>query len=650
MEELNALRAQLQQEVRAREQAENALRESDLRFRAWVMASSDVVYRMNSDWSEMAPLEGRNFIADSDASHTWFDDNIPPTDQPIVRAAIDAAISNKTPFELEHRVRRLDGSVGWTFSRAIPLLDETGEILEWFGTASDVSARRQAQEIAHFQNSLLEGLSESVLDGIMIVSPEGKMIHFNNRFLEIWRFPQALIDSKSDEAALQWAASQTADPAGFLAGVEAAYQSPDRQLREELLMKDGRVFERYGSPVRVGETRFGWVWTFRDVTERRTALENLHRAKIQAEAGSRAKDDFLAALSHELRTPLTPVLMAAQAMENDPALPSEARAQLAMMRRNVELEARLIDDLLDLTRITSGKLQISPSIADLHELLGFTREIVLGDGRDKKVDLVLLLEAARHHSFVDSTRIQQVFWNLIKNALKFSAPGGTVKVTTRNEGRQVLITVEDTGIGIGAEMQPHIFNAFEQGTIAGQHRYGGLGLGLSIARAIVRAHGGEITVESPGVGLGSTFTISLETAASPIGFMRSSPPAATSRNGLRMLVVEDHEETRVVLARLLSRGGNNVTTAGSVGEALTVLGTEIFDVVISDIGLPDGTGYDLMREIRRICPSLPGISVSGYGMDEDVKRSRDAGFYAHLVKPVKLAELRLLIDTCVGER
>jgi len=647
VDETEALRAQLQQEIAARQQAEHALHESELRFRAFVMASSDVVYRMNSDWSEMAPLEGRNFIADSDATRTWFQDNIPPADQLGVRGAIDAAIRAKSIFELEHRVRRADGTIGWTFSRAIPLLDASGEIVEWFGAASDVSARREAQEIALFRKTLLEALSESVVDGILIVSPEGKMIHFNERFLEIWSFPQAVLDSKSDEDALQWAASQTADPAGFLAGVAAAYQAPDQQVREELLMKDGRVYERHGAPARAGETRLGWVWTFRDVTERRMAVENLRSAKEQAEAASSAKDDFLAALSHELRTPLTPVLMAATFLESDVALPLHARAQLAMMRRNVELEARLIDDLLDLTRITRGKLQLAPVLADLHQLLEFTAEIVHGDALEKQVRATFCLEAPRHHAFADPTRLQQVFWNLIKNAIKFTSSGGTVTVSTRNDAHgRIVVSVVDTGRGIAAEALPHIFNAFEQGDVAGQHRYGGLGLGLAIARAIVEAHGGEIRVESPGVGEGATFSVALPTVDAPAIPVRTSVPASAPRRALRLLVVEDHDATRMVLTQLLTRSGDQVTTATTVAEALAAFAAEHFDAVISDVGLPDGSGLDLMRDIQRLRP-VPGIALSGYGMDEDVRRSKDAGFCAHLVKPVNLGELRRLLEQFV---
>lgn len=371
--------------------------------------------------------------------------------------------------------------------------------------------------------------------------------------------------------------------------------------------------------------------------------EALKLSAEEAQSASRAKDDFLAALSHELRTPLTPVLMTAVELETEPSLPAEVREQIAMMRRNIELEARLIDDLLDITRISRGKLTIAPVSADIHQLLRHTGEIVRSDGLGKQVHLGYSFEAARHHSFADPTRVQQVFWNLIKNALKFTPAGGSVTVRTRNdESGRIVISVEDTGVGISAAALPHIFRAFEQGDAAGQHRYGGLGLGLAISQAIVEAHGGSIRAESAGSGRGATFTVTLVTSDEGATASRTqSAPAGASR-ALRLLIVDDHEATRTVLSRLLTRSGYQVTLAASMQEALKAFGTAQFDVVISDLGLPDGSGLDLMREVLRQRP-VAGIALSGYGMEEDLRQTRQAGFFAHLIKPVNIEQLRNLL-------
>ncbi len=405
-----------------------------------------------------------------------------------------------------------------------------------------------------------------------------------------------------------------------------------------------RWFLTRAIPIRGAEGKVQrWFGTNTDVTEAREAADALAQAKEQAEAASRAKDDFLAALSHELRTPLTPVLMTATALESDPALPIEIRDQLSMMRRNIELEARLIDDLLDITRISRGKLTISPAIADIHDLLDHTGEIVRSDGLGKQVRIVFVLEAVRHHVLADATRLQQVFWNLIKNAVKFTPTGGSITVRTRNDAEGwIIVSFEDTGIGIAVGALPHIFKAFEQGDVAGQHRYGGLGLGLAISRAIVSVHGGTLEAESEGSGLGATFTVALATVPEPVVPVSLNASQPVFSRTLRLLVIEDHEATLTVLSRLLTRSGHHVTTAGTMREALTAFAAERFDAVISDLGLPDGSGLDLMREIQRLRP-VPAIALSGYGMEDDLRQTKDAGFFAHLVKPVNLDQLQQLL-------
>jgi signal transduction histidine kinase len=369
----------------------------------------------------------------------------------------------------------------------------------------------------------------------------------------------------------------------------------------------------------------------------------LRRSAEEAQAANRAKDDFLAALSHELRTPLTPVLMTAAALAGDATLPVEVRTQLTMMRRNVELEARLIDDLLDITRVSRGKLTIAPATTDLHQLLHETVRIVRSDDLGKDVTIHFALDAPRHHAHVDPTRIQQVFWNLVKNALKFTPAGGSVTLRTENDAQgRIVIRVEDTGVGISAAALPRIFDAFEQGDTVGQHRYGGLGLGLAISRAIVAVHDGAIFAESKGAGHGATFSVVLATVDAPTDDDGASTRSQAAARSLRLLIVEDHEATKSVLARLLRRGGHQVTTASSIAEARAAFAAAEFDTVISDLGLPDGSGLDLMRELRQQ-REVAGIALTGYGMEDDLRKTREAGFFAHLVKPVDFEQLRHLL-------
>jgi signal transduction histidine kinase len=374
----------------------------------------------------------------------------------------------------------------------------------------------------------------------------------------------------------------------------------------------------------------------------------LRAAKEEAEAASRAKDDFLAVLSHELRTPLTPVLMAATALHEDETVPADVREQLGMIRRNVALEARLIDDLLDLTRITRGKLVLRVEPCDVHSLLQHTVEIVREHAREKQIAMTLELEAARHHLDGDPARLQQVFWNLLRNAVKFTPPLGSIRVRSFNEAGELGVAVTDNGAGFDPEAAERIFEPFVQTGSSEQVRAEGLGLGLAIARAVVQVHEGAIRAESAGPGQGATFTVRLPRAKD--GAATVPPPASPEPHGkeefslraLRLLVVEDHEPTLQVLTRILSRAGHDVVPVGSLAHALEAARGRTFDLLISDLGLPDGTGNQLMAELRSLY-GLRGIALSGYGMEDDVHRSEMAGFAAHLVKPVDPNELKRLI-------
>jgi len=374
----------------------------------------------------------------------------------------------------------------------------------------------------------------------------------------------------------------------------------------------------------------------------------LRAAKEEAEAASRAKDDFLAVLSHELRTPLTPVLMAATALHEDETVPADIRDQLGMIRRNVALEARLIDDLLDLTRITRGKMVLRVEPCDVHSLLQHTVEIVREHAREKQITMKLELDAARRHLDGDPARLQQVFWNLLRNAVKFTPPLGSIRVRSFNEAGELGVAVIDDGAGFDPEAAERIFEPFVQTGFSAQVRAEGLGLGLAIARAVVQAHEGVIRAESAGPGHGATFTVRLPRAKD--GAANVQPPAAPepranedfSLRALRLLVVEDHQPTLQVLTRILSRAGHDVVPVGSLAHALEAARGRTFDLLISDLGLPDGTGNQLMAELRSLY-GLRGIALSGYGMEDDVHRSEMAGFAAHLVKPVDPNELKRLI-------
>jgi signal transduction histidine kinase/response regulator RpfG family c-di-GMP phosphodiesterase len=369
--------------------------------------------------------------------------------------------------------------------------------------------------------------------------------------------------------------------------------------------------------------------------------KSAQKARAESERANLAKDSFLAMLSHELRTPLTPVLTSVLALEQTEDLSDETRASLQMIRRNVELEARLIDDLLDLTRISKGKVQLSLEEVDAHSLLRNALEICQADIDKKHLSLSTDFSAEKVCLEADPARLQQIFWNLIKNAVKFTPEGGRLEIRTQNEDGQLRVQVSDSGMGIDAETLPKIFNAFEQGDRA---QFGGLGLGLAISKALVETHSGKLTAESAGKNQGATFTAIFPVGEHNAGASKDAIPSApAARKAMRVLLVDDHEDTNRSLTQLLRRRGYHVQPAHSVQSALDAAAHERFDVLVSDIGLPDGSGIDLMQKLKKDHPIF-GIALTGFGMEEDLRRSHDVGFNHHLIKPVDLNRLDALIQ------
>jgi signal transduction histidine kinase len=379
--------------------------------------------------------------------------------------------------------------------------------------------------------------------------------------------------------------------------------------------------------------------------EQRVAARTAELYKLNDELrrASQAKDNFLAVLSHELRTPLTPALAAATYLAEDKSLAPAFREELASIQRSVQLEARLIDDLLDLTRITRGKIELRREEVDAHVLLRRTLRIVDNDLRHKHLHLIVRCEAQRHHVYADPVRLQQVFWNVLSNAIKFTDRNGRIDINSANRDSALLIRISDTGIGIDQAKQVRIFDAFEQGEKTTVRQFGGLGLGLAISKSLVELHGGVISAQSDGSGKGASFTIALPCVELPAIDSTDQPSTgARPSSDLRVLLVEDHVDTLRVLSSILTKDGFCVRTAASVADARKLLDCESFDVLVTDIGLPDGNGYQLMRAARQ-SQRLRGIAISGFGMEEDVQRSMEAGFEHHLIKPVDAQQLEALL-------
>ena len=372
-------------------------------------------------------------------------------------------------------------------------------------------------------------------------------------------------------------------------------------------------------------------------------------------AANAAKDQFLAQLSHELRSPLTPVIAMVGELEAEVPDSQPVREALEVVRRNVELEARLIDDLLDITRISKGKLQLSFEPISIHQILQRAYEICGDEIEAKRLEVSFQLRATRPYVEGDPARLQQVFWNLIKNSVKFTPEKGHITVETLNPTPdKIEVRVRDTGIGIGSETIGRIFNAFEQGQSDITRRFGGLGLGLTISKTLIDAHGGHIRVQSPGKNQGSVFTVELKTIESPIerdGHGEERPPDRKLEpavpNHRRVLLVDDHHDTCLGMKRMLERRGYQITIAHSADQAVEKVQTEEFDLLISDIGLPDRSGYELMREVR-LKKRLPGIALSGFGSEQDISQAKEAGFAEHLTKPINFERLEKTIQSLLS--
>ncbi|MCS0629491.1 ATP-binding protein [Telluria mixta] len=491
--------------------SEAALRESEARYRALTNATADVVYRMSADWSQLRQLDGRGYLKDtSAASRYWVDEYIPPEDQDRIHDAIDAAIRAKSTFELEHRVHRLDGSVGWTYSRAVPMLDARGEIEEWIGAASDITERKLAEE----------------------------------------------------------------------------------KLRES----------------------------------------------------DRRKDEFLAMLAHELRNPLAPIGAAA-------ALLQRARLDEGLVRKTSDIIGRqvghmteLIDDLLDVSRVTRGQVELDEAALDMRAIVADAVEQVMPLVRTRRQQLDVDVPAQSMPVMGDAKRLVQILANLLNNAAKYTQEGGRLRLAAKVLGNEVAVDVVDNGIGMAPELVARAFDLFAQAERTSDRASGGLGLGLALVRSLVELHGGTVACESAGPGRGSRFTVTLPLLADAAGpdVPRDGAHVVARESSLTIMVVDDNVDAAETLGLLLEASGHRVSIEHDPQRALERARTEAPQVCLLDIGLPGMDGYELARRLRAQPATRHAflVAITGYGQDSDRRLAAEAGFDKHLVKPIDLESLQ----------
>ena len=378
--------------------------------------------------------------------------------------------------------------------------------------------------------------------------------------------------------------------------------------------------------------------------EERTA--ELKRLNLELAEANRAKDVFLATLSHELRTPLTPVVGWIKLLRSGSLDEKSVSQALDAIERNAWLQSRLIDDLLDTSRIATGKLHFEPKPTDLNAVVKAAVETVRASAASRDIELSTSLWPTSLVVMGEPVRLQQIAWNLVSNAIKFTDPGGKVIVTTGMNGAEAHLEVVDNGVGIAPEFLPHVFDRFRQADGSTSRRHGGLGLGLAIADALVKMHGGRLEAQSDGVGQGATFTLRIQFAQVDNVAPEKPSKKVHSLRGLDVLIVEDSDDTLKLLSMIFEREGASVTTAASAAEALHRAVTKRPHIIVSDIGMPEVDGYQLLEQLR-ILPGLnevPAIAISGYASEEDRERALSVGYLALVPKPIDVDALFSLIQ------
>ena len=700
--------SKIARDITEQKAAEERLRKSEARFRQLADAMPQIVWTATPDgrfdylsrrWHELTeapPAVDRSAIWNA-ALH--------PNDAPRFLNAWQQAVATGEPFQAEYRLKTGADGYRWHLGRALAVRNDAGEILRWYGSSTEIHEQKLTAEALREEYAITEHLHEvakalaTELDlekVVQIITDAGTRVtraqlgafFYNGEDEKRRAYPPYTFSGVATEMFDRFPMPRALDLFGptFLG---------EGVIRLDDVRKDSRfgnvppdalpvvsylavpVFSRSGEVL--GGLFFGHsepaAFTLRDekvvlgIAAQAAAAMDIARtyhaeqlARTAAEQANRAKDHFIAALSHELRTPLTPALAILSDLRHDATIPAALAEDLETVRRNVELEARLIDDLLDLARVARGKLELHCARVAIGEMVDDAINTCLVDLQAKHISLVRDLVDPPPTISADSARVTQILWNLLKNSIKFTPDGGTItlrsRVTTEKETDQLVLEVHDTGIGIEAGHLDRVFDAFEQGGRRITRQFGGLGLGLAISKAIAESHGGSLTASSAGANQGSTFTLTLPVSG-PSGPESLSIPVTqvvseaakpgflgTDHGSLRILLAEDHMDTAAILLRLLRRMGHEVIHANTLRSALELAQSETattrLDLVMSDLGLPDGSGLDLMRELSTKY-QLPGIALSGFGMDSDVQQSIEAGFSHHLIKPIDISVLRTTI-------
>ncbi|WP_437719825.1 hybrid sensor histidine kinase/response regulator [Sorangium sp. So ce861] len=600
------------------------------------------------------------------------------------------------PYEKELRYLGADGAVHPALNRAVPIRDERGEISAWVGLCLDIGrlkrteealreserrlraalddARRVLAERERLEDELrrrerqLTSLMANSPDVIFRLDPEMRCTFTTSAVEAVTGFPPEYYLGKHG--------FETLLPRDMCEASEAACREAQRtgkQQRIEFTMGERRYRTRFIPELGPDGAVESFMGICEDVTaerqaeeERQKLLESERAARDEAERVSRVKDDFVATLSHELRSPINAILGWARILRSRTPEPQALARGLEVIERNARLQADMVSELLDMSRIVSGKLRLDVQPVDLPAVLQGALDAIKLAAEAKGLTVVSSVAPEALSLKGDPARLQQVAWNLLSNAAKFTPAGGRIDVALRRVDAHAELSVTDTGPGIAPQFLPHLFERFRQADASSTRKHGGLGIGLSIVKHLVELHGGTVQVTSPGEGRGATFTVKL-----PLAGLSPRAPGATQRppaaraepaaaypvdelTGVHVLVVDDQPDAREVAQRVLEDCAARVTTAGSAAEAVAVLERERPDVLVSDLGMPGEDGFQLIRRVRGLDPArggaTPAVALSALARAEDRARALGAGYQAHVAKPLDPAELVGVVAALARER
>lgn len=651
--------------------AQSAVAENERRFRTLVeqsplgieiFAPDGHVLLANHAWeqiweSKLSELAGYNVLLDQQLERIGI--------QPYLLRAFGGESVEIPPFRYDPALSGRPGRPRWVHPYVYPVRDAAGHLREVVLILHDVTEVKEAEEALQRNEEQLR----LVIDALPVVIgyiDQDKRFRLGNQVFEEW-FGIALADveGKPMVEVLGAEAYQRTEPI-----LELALAGERQVYDRRLTFADGTEHDLHVTFIpHVGLAGHveGVVALVADVTERRQAEAERARlllaeqeARTDAEAANRTKDEFLATLSHELRTPLNAILGWAQLLRLGQLPADELSHGLETIERNAKVQAQLIEDLLDLSRIISGKLRLEMRPIDLPTVLSAALDSVRPAAEAKGIALVPLLDSAASPVLGDAGRLQQVIWNLLSNAIKFTPSRGTVELTLQRIGGRAEIIVSDSGIGIKPDFLPYVFERLRQADSSSTRRHGGLGLGLAIARHLIESHGGTIEARSAGENRGATFIVSLPLTLNAVVKVPEPEDSGSGTGlglrrrleGVRVLVVDDEPDARDLVSRALERDGADVRAAGSAAEALGAIDELNPDILVSDIAMPGEDGYELIRQLRSRERShgrrLPAVALTAYARTEDRERALLAGYQEHLAKPVEPARLSAVVADLVA--